>query len=395
MKVLHILYQSLPNISGSSIRSRDILNNQLKIGIKPIVITSPFQNPSRNGDLVEEIDGIKYYRTFSNSNNELVNENKSSFFLQLKKFVRIIRFTKQVYKIAKKEKVDIIHSHAMFFCAISGKIASLFLKKPILYEVRSLWEERYKKNNFFNYLIFSFVTYLETFSMFLSDQIIAINQNLKTELQKRFLLKNKGIIVVENAVDLAKVLESEANRNELVFGYIGTLSPIEGLDLLIRAFNNLDITNKLLIFGEGIELDNLKKMSIGNNNIIFMGKVSNSEIFNAYNQIDIVVNPRISSYLTNSVTPLKTLEAMAYKKLVLASDVGGMKELIKDGENGVLFKAGSLFELEKVIVKILESNDLKDIKDNAYKYIINYRNWFENVKLYKRIYSDLRNEKQS
>ena len=49
MKVLHILYQSLPNISGSSIRSRDILNNQLKIGIKPIVITSPFQNPSRNG----------------------------------------------------------------------------------------------------------------------------------------------------------------------------------------------------------------------------------------------------------------------------------------------------------------------------------------------------------
>ena len=44
MKVLHILYQSLPNISGSSIRSRDILNNQLKIGVKPIVVTSPFQN---------------------------------------------------------------------------------------------------------------------------------------------------------------------------------------------------------------------------------------------------------------------------------------------------------------------------------------------------------------
>ena len=70
MKVLHILYQSLPNISGSSIRSRDVLNNQIKIGLEPIVITSPFQNSKRDGDSVEKIDGVKYYRTFSN-NNEL------------------------------------------------------------------------------------------------------------------------------------------------------------------------------------------------------------------------------------------------------------------------------------------------------------------------------------
>ena len=83
MKVLHILYQSLPNISGSSIRSRDMLNNQIKIGLKPIVVTSPFQNSKTNGKSIEEIDGIKYYRTFSN-NNELVNENKSSLFLQIK-----------------------------------------------------------------------------------------------------------------------------------------------------------------------------------------------------------------------------------------------------------------------------------------------------------------------
>ena len=191
MKVLHILYQSLPNISGSSIRSRDILNNQLKLGVKPIVITSPFQNPKRNGS-VEEIDGIKYYRTFSN-NNELVNENTSSIFLQIKKFFRIISFTLKVYEVAKKEQVDIIHAHAMFFCAIAGKITSISLNKPLIYEVRSLWEERFKKNNLFNYLIWSFITFLETFCMFLADHIIAINQNLKIELQNRFVLKKRKI----------------------------------------------------------------------------------------------------------------------------------------------------------------------------------------------------------
>tara|TARA_B100000475_G_scaffold41249_1_gene26862 strand:- start:60 stop:1235 length:1176 start_codon:yes stop_codon:yes gene_type:complete len=389
MKVLHILYQSLPNISGSSIRSRDILNNQLKLGVKPIVITSPFQNPKRNGS-VEEIDGIKYYRTFSN-NNELVNENTSSIFLQIKKFFRIISFTLKVYEVAKKEQVDIIHAHAMFFCAIAGKITSISLNKPLIYEVRSLWEERFKKNNLFNYLICSFITFLETFCMFLADHIIAINQNLKIELQNRFVLKKRKITVVENAVDLDQVIDSKFNRSELVFGYIGNLSPIEGLDLLIKAFNNLDLSNKLLIFGNGIEFENLKRLSAGNKNIIFKGKVSNSEIFKAYDQIDIIVNPRKSSYLTNSVTPLKTLEAMAYKKLVLASDVGGMKELIKDGKTGILFKSESPTRLEKALKEILVRNDLNEIIDNSYEYIHKQRNWYHNAKLYKKLYSDIKN----
>jgi len=391
MKVLHILYQSLPNISGSSIRSRDILNNQLKLGVKPIVITSPFQNPKRNGS-VEEIDGIKYYRTFSN-NNELVNENTSSIFLQIKKFFRIISFTLKVYEVAKKEQVDIIHAHAMFFCAIAGKITSISLNKPLIYEVRSLWEERFKKNNLFNYLIWSFITFLETFCMFLADHIIAINQNLKIELQNRFVLKKRKITVVQNAVDLDQVIDSKFNRSELVFGYIGTLSPIEGLDLLISVFKKLEIPNKLLIFGGGIDQEKLRKLSKGYNNIIFKGKVSNSEIFNAYDQIDVVVNPRKSRYLTNSVTPLKTIEAMAYKKLVVASDVGGMKELIKDDKTGILFKAGDLSELEKALLKVLERDDFNYIIDNAYNYIIKQRNWYHNAKLYKKLYFDLKNGK--
>ena len=392
MKVLHILYQSLPNISGSSIRSRDILNNQLKIGIKPIVVTSPFQNPKTNGKLFEEIDGIKYYRTFSN-NNELVKENESSFFIQIKKFFRIISFSFRVYRIAKKEKIDVIHAHAMFFCAIAGKITSIILNKPLIYEVRSLWEERFKRTSFLNYLIFSFLTFLETFCMFLADHIIAINQNLKIELQSRLILKRRKITVVKNAVDLDRIITSINIRNELVFGYIGTLSPIEGLDILIKAFNNLDLSNKLLIFGDGIELENLKKLSASNNNIIFQGKIFSSEILKAYNQIDIIVNPRKSSYLTNSVTPLKTIEAMAHKKLVIASDVGGMKELIKDDQTGILFKSGDLFGLEKALISVLERNDLNSIVDNAYDYIYKQRNWYHNAKLYKKLYSDLKNGK--
>ena len=280
----------------------------------------------------------------------------------------------------------------MFFCALSAKFASLALNKPMVYEIRSLWEERYKKNGFIDYLIFSFLTSLETFSMLFANHIVVINDNLKNQLQKRLLLKNKKISVVENAVDLDRVEISIINKNNFVFGYIGTLSPIEGLDLLIKAFNNLQIKNKLLIFGDGIELEKLEKITNGNSNIEFKGKFSNDKIAKAYAQVDVIINPRKKSYLTDSVTPLKPLEAMAYKKLVLVSDVGGMKELVKNEFNGIIFKSDSIIEIERVILDVINRNNLDKIVNNGYKFIKEERNWLKNARTYDLIYKNLIND---
>ena len=391
MKILHVLYQSLPNSAGSSIRSRDIINNQIKIGLNPIIITSPFQNPFQNGEIKELINGVTYYRTFSNES-EIVSERRTGFFVQIRKLYRIINFSLQVYKVAKKEKIDVIHAHAMFFCAFSAKFASFFLNKPVVYEIRSLWEERYKKNGFISYLIFSFVTVMETLSMLFANHIVVINNNLKSQLQQRLFLMRKKMTVVENAIDLDRVKISKLNKNNFVFGYIGTLSPIEGLDLLIKAFNNLKIKNKLLIFGDGIELEKLKKLANGNNNIEFKGKVSSDEISKAYDQVDVIINPRIKSYLTDTVTPLKPLEAMAYKKLVLVSDVGGMKELVKNEFNGIVFNSDSYKEIKNVIIDVINRNDLDKIIENGYMYIKEEKSWKINAKKYYSIYENLIND---
>ena len=395
MKVLHILYQSLPNISGSSIRSRDIINNQLKIGIEPIVITSPFQKPFEKGKAEEIYNGVKYYRTFSNES-EVVKEKLTDFTTQIRKMVRIFYFIFQVIKIAKKENVSILHAHAMFYCAIPAKVASIILNKPMIYEIRSLWEERYKAGNFIVKCLFDLITFLETFSMFLSDEIIVINQNLKENLSKRFLLRNKKIKVVSNAVDLSNINIVKPSERILTFSYIGTISPIEGLDVLIHSFNNLykrGFKNKLLIFGDGLEKKNLIKIAKNNPLIEFRGQFSQKDVSTIYSKVDVIVNPRNKSYLTDSVTPLKPLEAMAYKKLVVASDVGGMKELIENEKNGILFESGSIYELEKVISQILDNKDWQNIVENAYRYIVKNRNWLENVKLYNKIYYHLIDEK--
>jgi glycosyltransferase involved in cell wall biosynthesis len=292
--------------------------------------------------------------------------------------------------------VQLVHAHAMFFCAIAALITSFRLKIPMAYEVRSLWEERYKRKNIFKHVIFSIITYLETFSMYCSDRIIVINNALKDNISKRYLLKNKIISIVPNGVDVSNIKIIEKKNKDLVFGYIGTLSPIEGLDLLIKVFNQLHadgLTNKLIFYGDGIERKNLELLSLDNPLIQFKGSFLPSQVSQVYSNVNIVVNPRISNLLTNSVTPLKPLEAMAYRKLVIASDVGGMHELINNEKTGFLFKAECESALKKIIIDVLKNKKINVVIDNAYNEILENRNWQLNSLKYTKIYNDLINEK--
>ena len=147
MKVLHILYESYPHISGSCTRSNSIIQAQKRAGILPIVITSPFQKGIDNTEY-DLIEGIKYYRTYIN-NEDFELYKKKSLKVRFMKLLSIISFIKQVREVAKKENVDIIHSHAIFFCAISGIFASKSLGIPNLYEIRSAWidNSRFKAPN--------------------------------------------------------------------------------------------------------------------------------------------------------------------------------------------------------------------------------------------------------
>ena len=395
MKILHILYQSTPNTAGSSIRSRDIFSSQLSEGLVPIVITSPFQEPLVSAEQKEIIEGVTYYRTFSGIHNEVVSEQRTGFFMQIKKLGRLLKFSVSVYKIAKEEDVDILHAHAMFFCAFPAKIASFLLNKPMLYEVRSLWEERYKGVNRFLDIIFGSITFVETFAMFLSNEVIAINKTLRLELKSRFLLKNQKIHIIENAVNLERISIKKAERKVKVFAYIGTISPIEGLDLLIKAFIILHeegLENKLFLYGNGVMLPELKKLAIDCDFIEFKGRFSQDQISDVYSEVDIIVNPRKKTFLTDSVTPLKPLEAMGYKKLIMASNIGGMREIIENGKTGILFNSDSIQSIKSEIYSVLNMKDYSCIVENASSYIESHRSWRANAINYRNIYKNLINE---
>lgn len=400
MKVLHILYQSHPNISGSSTRTRDILTNQKNIGMEPIAITSPFQKGIETNTGVENVYGVKHFRTYSGKRNEEVKEDTNNIFIKIKKFFRILAFKKEILRVVLKEKPDVLHAHAMFFCAYPAIIIGKKMQLPVFYEVRSLWEERRKDfapSNVLRKIEFIVLRKIETYCMNKADHIVAINENLKKDIIKRGIPSNK-ITVISNAVDIdfleiQRSRMSKKKRDSITFGYVGSISPIEGLDSLIELFKTNFDKNRLLIYGRGKEsyIDNLKMQISGYDNIEYRGEIDRNEIYRAYENIDIIVNPRVKLKITDTVTPLKPLEAMAIGKIVIASNVGGMKELIDNDINGFLFDADNINDLERCIAKILSLNVSKKqiIISNAIEFIKSERLWSINALKYKEIYEKL------
>ena len=124
--------------------------------------------------------------------------------------------------------------------------------------------------------------------------------------------------------------------------------------------------------------------------ISFTGRVPHEEVERYYSLMDIMVYPRKSMRLTELVTPLKPLEAMAQGRIVAASDIGGHRELIEDGVTGTLFPAGSPEKIAQKLGELLENQDAwPQTVETARKFVAADRNWSSNILRYKPVYQRL------
>ena len=181
-----------------------------------------------------------------------------------------------------------------------------------------------------------------------------------------------------------------------VIGFIGSFYAYEGLALAVEALPQIknkmrDI--KLLLVGGGPQEENLKKLVRDLNlekSVIFTGRVPHNQVQNYYNLVDVLVFPRLPMRLTNLVTPLKPLESMAQRRLLVASDVGGHKELITDGVTGKLFAAGDRNAFSEAVVNMFsEKEKWTDYREKGRAFVEQERNWAHSVKRYKNIYERL------
>jgi glycosyltransferase involved in cell wall biosynthesis len=121
--------------------------------------------------------------------------------------------------------------------------------------------------------------------------------------------------------------------------------------------------------------------------VVFTGRVPHHEVQRYYDLVDVLVYPRLPMRLTDLVTPLKPLEAMAQGRLLVASDVGGHRELIRDGETGLLFAAGDAGALASRVRELLADRDRWPMLRNAgRRFVETERNWASSVARYRDAY---------
>ena len=211
------------------------------------------------------------------------------------------------------------------------------------------------------------------------------------------------VTVIANAVDvnafaLAQPPEPALRQQwglngRTVIGFIGSFYAYEGLDVLIAALPALlrarpDVC--LLLVGGGPQEAALKALVAQQNlqnHVVFTGRVAHADVQRYYALVDVLAYPRHSMRLTELVTPLKPLEAMAQGQLFVASDVGGHRELVEHQKTGILFKADDPQALATALLDLLAHPERwPALRANGRHFVESVRNWRNSAQHYQAVY---------
>jgi len=400
IKILHILDHSIPLHSGYTFRTRAILEQQKELGWETFHVTSAKHKVAELP--VEEVDGLKFYRS----------KLPTGFFVNLpiiNQWSIVKTLTERLDEIIPELKPDVLHAHSPALNGLAAIKAGKKFNIPVVYECRAFWEDAAvdhgtTKEGGLRYRI---TKHLETYVFKHAQAVTCICEGLRKDIIQRGITEDK-ITVIPNAVNIEKFNYGEDAdpqlRHELgledktVLGFIGSFYAYEGIPLILDALPEIikhQPNIRLLLVGGGPQEQIIKEKVAKTkleDYVIFTGRVSHDQVQDYYNQVDIFVYPRLPMRLTELVTPLKPLEAMAQGRLVVASDVGGHKELINDQENGVLFKANDENSLSNSILVLLENKKNWDnMRLAGRKYVEQERNWANSVSNYQRVYPKLVN----
>lgn len=398
MKVLHVLEYSRPNISGYSLRSDAIIRHQRELGIATVQLTS--QRYQEFNSLSEEVDGINYQRTA-----------QSGSVLRRIPFINYLHYinhlAKRIEHVVRQEKPDLIQAHSPMFNALAAYKIGKKYHIPVAYEVRALWEDaavdtgKTRQGS----LKYKLIKYIEQLAFKRVDAISCICEGLRNDLLQRGIPADK-VFVTPNAVDIKrfrqlteadKALQQQLNlTGKKVIAFVGSFFKYEGLATAISAMAIITQTRpdiQLLLVGGGNELQALKQQTTSlklGEHITFVDRVPFEEVGRYYSLADAVIFPRESIRLTELVTPLKPLEAMAQGKVVFASDIGGHRELISHLKTGILFQADSADALATSVLTYIDQPALlQQIIDNGLNFVKNERNWLNTAKNYLTVYRRL------
>ena len=354
---------------------------------------------SADGPDQETADGLNFFRTRSSNGGQRVPA--------LGECLEIAALAKSVQRVADEFAPDIIHAHSPCLDGVAGLQVARRMGLPFVYEIRAFWEDAAVGNGTGSEgsVKYRLTRALETWVARRADAVAVICEGLRTDLVSRGIAKEK-LFVSPNGVDMGlfgsppppdKALAAQLGLGGAdVIGFIGSYYDYEGLDDLVAAVPMIvaQRPNAHLLMVGGGPMEQALKQQVARLDMAarvhFVGRVPHQEVERYYSLIDILAYPRKKMRLTDLVTPLKPLEAMAQGKLVAASDVGGHRELIEDGVTGTLFAPDDPNAIAQALVSMFDDRQNWDHRRaTARAYVERDRNWSSNISRYEPVYHKL------
>ncbi len=386
---------SLPKTSGYTIRAKYLLEAQVAAGSEVTVLTSPSQGP---GAVPDRIGGVSYRRSrYSPEEEALVSRGAKHAV-----FGRAIR--RALAPLLDEGAFDLVHAHTPFTV---GRVALGEARRrglPLVYEKRNLWEEsaRARGKASGRWPFFQLARALDRRLTRGADAVCTITDALRSETL-RIGVASDRVFVVGNGVDTEafvprtprpEVRERCRGAGTFVIGFVGSFFSFEGLPLLVEAFARLHRRHpgsRLVLVGDGEDRPAVER-AVGErllgHAVSVVGTVPHADVPDYYASMDVLVYPRYRSPLTEMISPLKPLEPMAMGRCVVGSDVGGIRELVRDGETGLLFAAGSPEALEEKLELLLSGRlDAAALGARAREHVVENRQWRHMARAYEDAYA--------
>ncbi|HJP98337.1 MAG TPA: TIGR04063 family PEP-CTERM/XrtA system glycosyltransferase [Rhodanobacteraceae bacterium] len=403
LHILHVLDQSIPVHSGYTFRTLAILRQQRAQGWQTYQLTSPKQGGGVERE--ERVDEWLFYRTPA-----ATGIPARLPLLEYRYLMKALR--DRLAEVVASVRPDILHAHSPVLDAFPALEVGRAAGIPVVYEVRAFWEDAAVDHGTAREWgpRYRLTRAMETRALRQADAVTTICDGLRGDILRRGISADK-VTVIPNAVDVSRFPFKAAADQELMrqygltpgatLGFAGSFYAYEGLDSLLQVMPlvlRVAPQVRLLLVGGGPQDASLRATAarLGIEDVVhFVGRVPHHDVQRYCSVMDVMVFPRVPRRLTELVTPLKPLEAMAMGKLVAASDVGGHRELIRDGYNGHLFRTGSPDELAKCLVGLLDkSTDSEPIIANARAFVERERTWATSVARYRDVYAAAREHRR-
>jgi len=403
-RVLHLVTNSLPyRQSGYTVRTQSIALAQREAGLDPFVATQagfPANEGPRGAARLDDVDGISYHRL------------APDFDRWRGPASTVERTAREADRLVTRLKPAVLHAASHFQNAQAAFALRERHGLPVVYEVRGFLEESWLTRQGLSDEApaasdwYQRYRAAETAACLAADAIVTLSGSMREELVARGV-PGERIHLVPNAVDVDR-FNPQPRDDELaarlglpdsvpVLGYVSTFARFEGIRYLIEAAALLRDRGqpvRVLLVGDGDERGELEAQArasgLDDGTVLFTGRVPHADVAAYYSLIDVFVVPRTADRVSHLVTPLKPYEAMALERALVVSGVDALREIVTEGETGLVFDPENAISLADTVEPLLDDPEARRrLGRRAREWVTANRTWRQNGVRYYELYRRL------